>query len=215
MRGRQAPAGQAEPPRAGGGSAESSAAPAMSFYHFEAQWARLRGKPRDRVALLRRLGARQLPALFRESLDSELVASVVEALEAELHEEAAAAEFAATVLGALARTPRFDLSMRGLSPDERRLCGQVLERCGEAGRCSEEDLQGLHRAYAPPPPPAPREPLPPEAPAAAVPPVPVPAPAPPAVGPLPEPTPAAEEVAPAPSQAVPAPAQAFSLDDCD
>jgi len=158
MRGRQAVMGQAEPgPGAVANGTEASGAPATSFYAFEGQWARLRGKPRERAALLRRVGARCLPALFRESLDSELVASVADALAAELRADDGAASFAAEAMGALSRTPRFDLSLRGLSEDERRVCGDVLATCAEAGQ-SGEDIAALQRAYAPPPPPAPREP---------------------------------------------------------
>eukprot|EP00408_Alexandrium_pacificum_P069156 CAMPEP_0171160138 /NCGR_PEP_ID=MMETSP0790-20130122/3400_1 /TAXON_ID=2925 /ORGANISM="Alexandrium catenella, Strain OF101" /LENGTH=634 /DNA_ID=CAMNT_0011624657 /DNA_START=66 /DNA_END=1967 /DNA_ORIENTATION=- len=160
MRGRQQaePIPSARPAPGAGGGAESSGAPAMSFYVFEGQWARLRGKPRDRAALLRRIGAQALPALLRESLDSEILASVAEALAVELRAVGSeAAPFAAASLGALARTPRFDLSIRGLSPEERRVCGGVVSACAGAGQCGEEAVAALERAYAPPPPPAPRE----------------------------------------------------------
>merc|ERR1712048_575422 len=74
----------------------------MNFYTFEAQWSRLRGRPSGRAALLRSVGASALPALFSISLDSELVAAIVEVLSAELAtRKDESIEFAAAVLSAL------------------------------------------------------------------------------------------------------------------
>lgn len=165
MRGRQAaPGAPVATSSAPSGSAPSQA---MNFYTFESQWTRLRARPHERAAFLRRLGADALPTLFRDSLDSELVASIVEALAADL--SAAAADcgdtgnadvsvgFVAAVLGALPRTPRFDLSLRGLVADERRQCQDVIAQVAAASQgsngCSEAELDVLRLVYQPSPPP--------------------------------------------------------------
>lgn len=141
---------------AAGSSASSTASPAtaMSFYTFEAQWGRLRHRPSDRVALLRRVGPRTLPTLFRESLDSELVASIVDALlvgqlpgtEAKDH------HFAAEVLDALGKTPRFELSLRGLSADERARCNQLVTELERQGAHGGEAVGRLSQLFAAPQP---------------------------------------------------------------
>merc|ERR1712176_77657 len=130
--------------------------PVMNFYVFEAQWTRLRNKPAGRVALLRRIGARALPALFRESLDAELLASIIEALRAELLSEGGVDEgtaigFAKEVLEALSKTSRFDLSISTFSAVERTACRELfdhLEKCASA-----DTYDVLRLAYDPPPPP--------------------------------------------------------------
>lgn len=141
MRGRQPSAAQAalDAPAA-------SAAPQMNFYTFESLWARHRGRAAERLALLRRAGARALPALFRESLDSELVASISEVLAETLPEGEAA--FAVEVLAALARTPRFDVSCQGLTRQERGVCRGLLGALAERGVAVGDDVVA---AYEEPP----------------------------------------------------------------
>merc|ERR1712176_125141 len=129
--------------------------PVMNFYVFEAQWTRLRNKPAGRVALLRRVGAPALPALFRESLDAELLASIIEALGAELRhvecaDEGAAVNFATEVLEALSRTSRFDLSVSTLSAAERAACRDVFDHLQKC--VTERSFHELRLAYDPPPP---------------------------------------------------------------
>jgi len=149
-------------------SAEGSAPASrpMSFYSFEQQWERHRGNPRERAALLRRIGARALPALFRESLDADLVASIVMVLSDGLAVEgfgdgansqedgrgAGVVRFTAAVLGAVSRTARFELSLHGLSHEERCKCGEILSALeARSEECGREDLVALRRAYEPPP----------------------------------------------------------------
>jgi len=134
--------------------ATTGPAAAMSFYAFEAQWGRLRNRPRDRVTLLQRVGPQTLPAIFRESLDSELLASIVEALLVSLLPGAEAVDhrFAADVLDALGRTPRFDLSLSGLSEEERTRCSKLVTEFERHGACGEEAAGRLSRLFAPPQP---------------------------------------------------------------
>ncbi|CAE7633560.1 RPAP3, partial [Symbiodinium pilosum] len=118
----------------------------MSFYQFEAQWAR--SLPRERNALLRKLGAASLPALFRESLDSELVASIVEALDIDLSEgQAPSSQFAIEVLGALSRTLRFELSLQSLTASERDKLDEVLKTL--RANASPQEMAQLDEAYRP------------------------------------------------------------------
>ncbi|CAE8651298.1 unnamed protein product, partial [Polarella glacialis] len=129
-----------------------------NFYSFEAQWKRLRGKPLERAALLQKIGANSLPALLRESLDGELVASITEAILIDMSGDRegggpASATFAAEAMQALARTPRFDLSLHCLSKEERKIIEQVLEILdGQSTACSKESLDALRFAYRPPEP---------------------------------------------------------------
>lgn len=120
----------------------------MSFYQFEAQWARSR--PLDRASLLRRLGAASLPALFRESLDSELLASILEALEVDLAEGHSQNQFAVEVLGSLSRTPRFELSLQSLTAPERKQLDEVLAKLRV--EVSAEEMAKLDDAFRPTPP---------------------------------------------------------------
>lgn len=131
-------------------SAAPSRDPAVNFYSFEAQWTRNRNKPRDRAAQLRRIGAAALPALFRESLDAELVGSIISVLSTELKGEALdAAAFASSVMGSLSRTQRFEATLDALSTEEREVCQEVLASLeDQAGECT-EDLGALRHAFAP------------------------------------------------------------------
>jgi len=145
--------GSPHPSSASGGTAGTSAAgggtnsiagavgpspggPTMNFYAFEAQWTRLRDRPVERVQLLRKVGTAALPALFRESLDAELVAQIAEALRVDMREckaedRSEIAAFAMAAFASLVRTPRFDLSLRGLSSQERLGCEEVLLKLRE------------------------------------------------------------------------------------
>ncbi|CAE8583255.1 unnamed protein product, partial [Polarella glacialis] len=156
LRGRQPAAGATLPQAeaysqasqgAGGATGSSSRATGgypgvTNFYSFEAQWKRLRGKPLERAALLQKIGANSLPALLRESLDGELVASITEAILIDMSGDRegggpASATFAAEAMQALARTPRFDLSLHCLSKEERKIIEQVLEILdGQSTACS-------------------------------------------------------------------------------
>lgn len=98
----------------------------MNFYQFEAHWNRLRGRPNERAALLQKVGTTSLPALFRESLDSDLVSSIAEALAAQLKEGAGPTRFAVEVLEALCRTPNFELSIHCLTAAEKVVLEEVL-----------------------------------------------------------------------------------------
>lgn len=178
MRGRQAPppgaaaatvsssGSSAYPATSGMGTATGSRAgapQAMNFYTFEAQWNSLgkSGGAAARIPLLRKIGAKAVPTLFRESLDAELLASIVQVLQAALEAEESdlgdlsgssedAGHFTVEVLDALVRTQRFDLSLGGLSRSERAACGRVLGRLEEQRCCDEETLERLRDAFAPP-----------------------------------------------------------------
>merc|ERR1712217_635935 len=71
------------------------------------------------------------------------------------------ANFSATVLDALSRTPRFDLSIRGLVADERLACSDLLTKIENLGQrrsfhkaaYSSAHIQSLRQAFAPPLPP--------------------------------------------------------------
>merc|ERR1712083_1161364 len=98
--------------------------------------------------------------LFRESLDSELVVSIVETLLTELtatrdtkrigmmndveaiDTPANIATFATEILEVLSRTARFDLSMQGLSVEERRACNDLLKLLSNS-KCCEQKLAVL------------------------------------------------------------------------
>lgn len=134
-------------------SSKAGKIPAMSFYQFEARWGRLRGKPRERAAFLQKIGAENLPALFRESLDSELLASILEAIAgdlAETTESADASAFAVDVLDAMSRTQRFELSLHSLTVDEKQVIDRVLDmisKCKPA--CGHEKLETLCSVFKP------------------------------------------------------------------
>ncbi|CAE7738944.1 Rpap3 [Symbiodinium sp. CCMP2592] len=142
MRGLRAPLAEASDHGPGG---QGAAKKPMSFYQFEAQWARSR--PMDRASLLHRLGAASLPALFRESLDSELLASILEALEVDLAEGHSQNQFAAEVLGSLSRTPRFELSLQSLTVPERKHLDEVLAKLRV--EVSAEEMAKLDDAFRP------------------------------------------------------------------
>lgn len=158
LRGRQV-SGSAEknvePSTASGAAVSSTKAgkmTAMSFYQFEARWARLRGKPCERAVFLRKIGAENLPALFRESLDSELLASILEAIAGDLGETAEledASAFAVDVMDAMSRTQRFELSLHSLTVDERQIIDRVLDmisRCKPAsGHAKLETLSSVFK----------------------------------------------------------------------
>lgn len=179
MRGRQAPPGTAAATElsSGGyaatvtatgtatGSRAGAPPQAMNFYTFEAQWNSLgrSGGAAARIPLLRRIGAKGVPTLFRESLDAELLASIVQVLQAALEAKPKeddledlssgstedSSHFAADVMDALVKTQRFDLSIGGLSRSERASCGEVLERLEAQGVCSEDTLDRLREAFKP------------------------------------------------------------------
>eukprot|EP00929_Paragymnodinium_shiwhaense_P001619 TRINITY_DN101858_c0_g1_i1.p1 TRINITY_DN101858_c0_g1~~TRINITY_DN101858_c0_g1_i1.p1 ORF type:complete len:689 (+),score=220.17 TRINITY_DN101858_c0_g1_i1:119-2185(+) len=179
MRGRQAPPPSAE--AATGTSSGSSAYPAgsaigstangrapaaqaMNYYKFEAQWVSLgrQGGAAARIPLLRKVGAKAIATLFRESLDAELLANIIQVLLAALEAEDGdlgdlssastedAGHFAASVMDALVRTQRFDLSIGGLSRSERGSCGEVIDRLAAQRCCDEETLARLREAFDPP-----------------------------------------------------------------
>jgi len=126
--------------------------PAINFYAFEAQWNRHRQRPAERAALLKRIGAAALPALFRESLDAELVGSIIGVLSSELKAESAeTVAFASSVLGALSRTQRFEASLEALSTEERNACQDVLMVLESLPHHSTEDLSALRLAFEPAP----------------------------------------------------------------
>lgn len=134
----------------GSRASTSGAAPGavMNFYTFEAQWARQRSRTPERLALLRRVGAGGLPALFRESLDPELLGSIAEVLSSEVGDAEAAGPtgaFAADVLAALVRTPRFDLSFDSLSQGERDATLALLGRLSAASQGDATVLHALRR----------------------------------------------------------------------
>eukprot|EP00930_Biecheleria_cincta_P044407 TRINITY_DN30526_c0_g1_i1.p1 TRINITY_DN30526_c0_g1~~TRINITY_DN30526_c0_g1_i1.p1 ORF type:complete len:613 (-),score=141.27 TRINITY_DN30526_c0_g1_i1:48-1886(-) len=134
-------------------SSKDATMPTLSFYQFEARWSRLRSNQCERAAFLRKIGAEHLPALFRESLDSELLASILEAIACDLAEatkSADASAFAVDVLGALSRTQRFELSIHSLTANERQVIDRVLDmisRCKPA--CSDKQLDILSAAFKP------------------------------------------------------------------
>jgi len=132
-----------------GSSARSAKPSAVNFYQFEAQWARLRNKPNERAALLRKIGAGALPALFRESFDSELLASIAEAVSSDLAAEGAA-KFAVDTLDALSRTQRFDLSLQSLTADERQNLSEVLNILSMSSGINQDQLEAVRVNYAPP-----------------------------------------------------------------
>lgn len=169
IRGRQnAGAAQAATASAGAGSASANnsrsatgygqgGSGAMSFYAFEKQWTQMRNAPRERAQLLRRVGAASLPLLLRESLDAELLASLLEVLRVDvgttLEVGSAEAQFATDALAALARTPRFDLSIAGLSEAEHVSCSELfatLEGAGAAEPISARVAE-LRQAFTAPP----------------------------------------------------------------
>eukprot|EP00932_Pfiesteria_piscicida_P010835 SRR837773.21857.p1 GENE.SRR837773.21857~~SRR837773.21857.p1 ORF type:complete len:600 (+),score=83.73 SRR837773.21857:98-1801(+) len=122
----------------------------MNFYSFEAQWARHRSRPAERLALLRRIGAAGLPALFRESLDPELLCSITEVLASEVAAAEPSSEvyaFAADTLAALSRTPRFELSYHGLSHGERSVCLSLLDRVSAAVPGCTTSLVDVRRCF--------------------------------------------------------------------
>lgn len=116
----------------------------MNFYQFEAQWNRLRGKFLERAQLLQKVGAAALPALFRESLDSELVSSIAEALAAQLKDSAGPTRFAIDVLEALSRTPRFELSIHCLTSSEKALLEEVL---ADLRGVYPQEVEGIQAVY--------------------------------------------------------------------
>lgn len=119
----------------------------MTFCAFEIQWMRNQQRPMDRFEQLKKVGAKALPALFRESLDGELVASITSTLltgmDADSHE---VVPFACAVLQALTKTPRFELSVRSLSAVERSVCDQVFALIKTRAGTSDM-LAGLMDAY--------------------------------------------------------------------
>jgi len=147
-----------EPSSAAASRGTRTSAPAVNFYAFESQWTRNARKPRERSAQLRRVGAEALPALFRESLDAELVGSIISVLSTELSSEAeGAVAFASSVLGNLSRTNRFEATFDALSLEERDVCREVLSALERQPSDCGEDLAALRRAFDPAPP-APRLP---------------------------------------------------------
>jgi tetratricopeptide (TPR) repeat protein len=133
-------------------SASSSSIPSVNFYAFEAQWTRNRQKPRERASQLRKVGADALPALFRESLDAELVASIVSVLAFDLNAGTeGAVAFAASVLEALSRTLRFTASLEALSAQERATCEEVLVSLEAYPDQCVVDIVALRRAFEPVP----------------------------------------------------------------
>lgn len=156
VRGWQAPG--APPPSVQASSGSSAARPpeaaavgSMNFYTFETQWMKLRSSTHERAALLQRVGAGNLPALFRESFDTELLVSILEVLAAEVAADGSRAGFAGDVLEGLSRTQRFDVSLKGLSVDERRSCDELLERLTSTGARDGAAHAALRHAYEPPP----------------------------------------------------------------
>jgi len=135
-----------------GPSSAPEAGPAMNFYSFEAQWTRHRRNLAERAALLRRIGAAALPTLFRESLDAELVGSIISVLSSEVRGESEGAiPFASAVMASLSRTQRFQVSLECLSSEEKIVCQEVLlalER--QPGDCV-EDLSALRALFDPAP----------------------------------------------------------------
>lgn len=151
-----APGGSAPSTQApGAGRGNSAAPPAMNYYTFEALWARHRNSPRERVALLQKIGSNALPALLRESLEPDLVSSVTQVFLSMLRpgaegDEGVSVDFVADAMHALARTNRFDLSLRGLSSAELKQCGEVIEIVAGSASRDEATLEELRRAYRPP-----------------------------------------------------------------
>lgn len=149
IRGRQTVAGAPAHALAGQGSGSRSVAGsgpmrgncAMSYYAFERQWMQ-NCMPQERVQLLQRVGAAGLPHVLRESLDAELLVSILEAFRFELNSNpestSSTAQHAVETLSALARTPRFNLSVCGLSQAEHRLCLEVLATLEVHHRVQEE-----------------------------------------------------------------------------
>jgi hypothetical protein len=127
--------------------------PVMNFYTFEAQWSRNQRKPRERMGLLQRIGAAALPSLFRESLDAELVGSIISVLCSDLKQDssAAAVSFACSVMGALSKCQRFEASLEALSADEHDSCKEVLSTVERWPQHCHEDLGILRQAFEPVP----------------------------------------------------------------
>lgn len=153
IRGRQPAPGQIATPTTSRGAAASSSSTepsraALTFYQFEAQWLRHRAAPQERLNLLKRVGASQLPTLFRESLDAELVASIADTLLSLLLEDDSVAKFALSVMTALPEAPRFDLCVSTLAPGERRRCYELLDALAERGAATPDALTLLREAFA-------------------------------------------------------------------
>jgi hypothetical protein len=85
-------------------------------------------------------------------LDAELVASIVSVLASELHAGVEGAiAFAASVMDALSRTPRFVACLEALSVQERGVCEEVISTLETHPDQCAEDLVALRHAFEPVP----------------------------------------------------------------
>lgn len=94
-----------------------------------------------------------LTMLFRESLDAELVGSIISVLCSDLKQDssAAAVSFACSVMGALSKCQRFEASLEALSADEHDSCKEVLSTLERWPQHCNEDLVILRQAFEPVP----------------------------------------------------------------
>lgn len=122
----------------------------MNFYAFETAWDRPRASVEDRVKLLRKVGADNLSGVLRESLSSELVASIMSTLHAHLEAEGEKeASWTFRVVTSLTQAQRFDLSLRCLSEEERCTCEAVIAALQDHG-AEQAGIEKLKSSFARP-----------------------------------------------------------------
>eukprot|EP00746_Dinoflagellata_sp_MGD_P012628 gnl/MRDRNA2_/MRDRNA2_126993_c0_seq1.p1 gnl/MRDRNA2_/MRDRNA2_126993_c0~~gnl/MRDRNA2_/MRDRNA2_126993_c0_seq1.p1 ORF type:complete len:555 (+),score=149.36 gnl/MRDRNA2_/MRDRNA2_126993_c0_seq1:95-1759(+) len=136
----------------GPSKASKSQAPqaTMNFYAFETAWERPRCSVADRIKLLRKVGPEALPGVLRESLSSELVASITATLHAHLQAEGEQeSAWTFRVITSLTQAQRFDVSLRCLSEEERCTCEAVIAAL-EGHGCDPAGVDKLRTAFARP-----------------------------------------------------------------
>eukprot|EP00451_Oxyrrhis_marina_P010182 CAMPEP_0204318928 /NCGR_PEP_ID=MMETSP0469-20131031/6809_1 /ASSEMBLY_ACC=CAM_ASM_000384 /TAXON_ID=2969 /ORGANISM="Oxyrrhis marina" /LENGTH=522 /DNA_ID=CAMNT_0051300037 /DNA_START=8 /DNA_END=1576 /DNA_ORIENTATION=- len=116
----------------------------VNFYTFEREWTAMKRNPEGRLKYLQSVGAELLPALFRESLTSELLAEMVETLSAARETQL---PFAWQVFSALRGANRFGFILGLLSAEERFLVGDLFDAFLMEEVAPEETIEEVRLTY--------------------------------------------------------------------
>ncbi|XP_077289980.1 RNA polymerase II-associated protein spaghetti isoform X2 [Arctopsyche grandis] len=114
-----------------------------SAVQFLSDWRLLKGKDKQRSAYLKAIHPSNVPSIFKESLESDVLSDILKIICASED----FSEGAFPYLKSLSEVRRFSTLAMFLSDGDKQALTDILNRCKENGECSDEDMQQIKNKY--------------------------------------------------------------------
>ncbi|KAI9090023.1 hypothetical protein DFS34DRAFT_597821 [Phlyctochytrium arcticum] len=115
-----------------------------TMFEFSRAYKSLKHDPEGLYTYLSRIPTRTFPTIFKNSLESDYLATIFGVLAHQYMRDGLISEIA-EMLAALSRLPRFDMAVMFLSRRDKTVLGEVLERL--SGYIPPSDINDLRRVY--------------------------------------------------------------------